>query len=408
MNIYLLAILKILAACGAILILSLRFIGPLIIKSKQGAYGKALIWLLLPLATFSAVLYTDIGRSQQIISGSDLRVRFIHFHEQYHFFFGSKYLKELGYQNLYTTSMVAGIEEGNDFAFGSNVRDLRTFDMLPRDVAIVKGSLAKQNFSQERWEQYKTDLTQFDTTAVRTNLVSRDGFSNMMTDHGNTGSPAWALIAKFFTQFTAPSLNSMFFLGSLDYLLLIIGFILIGHTFGWLTGGLSLVAFALIPDLHGYIGGSILRYDWFFASILGFIWMKQGKYHLSGAAFGYAIVSKVFPVMFVVPLVIRAVADGVKNRRFKLEYRQFALSLLCTAALLFFVSSLFFGGFSIWSDYFGRLVSSFTQLPFVNQYGFRMAFLEIMSVGPLSYFFEFHGIPTYAISAEQTRTLLSQ
>src|SRR5436305_2840106 len=54
----------------------------------------------------------------------------VHRWEQYHFYFGSKYLPEIGYFNLYKATMLADRESARAVGYVRTTRDLTTFDEI--------------------------------------------------------------------------------------------------------------------------------------------------------------------------------------------------------------------------------------------------------------------------------------
>ena len=90
------------------------------------------------LALFS---WTNFGALR---GGGDL----VHRWEQYHFFFGSKYLPEIGYFNLYKATILADRESAQRVGFVRTTRDLTTFDDVPVETALADAAAVRGAFSR--------------------------------------------------------------------------------------------------------------------------------------------------------------------------------------------------------------------------------------------------------------------
>ncbi|HEX9103926.1 MAG TPA: hypothetical protein VF997_17065, partial [Polyangia bacterium] len=133
--------------------------------------------LLAVLALFS---WTNYGALR---GGGNL----VHRWEQYHFFFGSKYLPEIGYFNLYKATILADRESAKTIGFVRTTRDLTTFDEIPVERALADAAAVRAAFSDARWAAFKRDWS----------TIAQGGanWAQVMDDHGNSGSPAWAIFA---------------------------------------------------------------------------------------------------------------------------------------------------------------------------------------------------------------------
>ncbi|MGZ3427936.1 MAG: hypothetical protein ACXVCV_14875, partial [Polyangia bacterium] len=164
--------------------------------------------LLAVLALFS---WTNYGALR---GGGSL----VHRWEQYHFFFGSKYLPEIGYFNLYKATMLADRETAHAVGFVKTTRDLTTFDEIPVDKALENAAEVRAAFSDTRWEEFKRDWQ----------TLARDGanWALVMDDHGNSGSPAWAIFAAPIARVCGIGPGGQKAMGLIDPLLMIVLFAL--------------------------------------------------------------------------------------------------------------------------------------------------------------------------------------
>ena len=112
---------------------------------------------------------------------------FIHYFDVYHYFLGTKYFPELGYDGLYEATVLADFEDDREgFQGRAKVRDLRTgFRKVTRNQLLEGSPRIRARFeSPERWQEFKDDLAFFRTPSPafwRTGTIQRD--------HGYNGTP---------------------------------------------------------------------------------------------------------------------------------------------------------------------------------------------------------------------------
>ena len=78
-------------------------------------------WAAYAVAALSVYAFTNFGE----LHGSN---GVVHPWEQYHFFLGSKYLKEIGYFDIYKATFLADREGAQQLRDVRGTRDLHTFD----------------------------------------------------------------------------------------------------------------------------------------------------------------------------------------------------------------------------------------------------------------------------------------
>jgi hypothetical protein len=218
----------------------------------------------------------------------------IHWHDSFHYFMGPKYLPELGYTRLYEATWVAGRELGA-FAQIRQVRDLATYAL--RDVATIDAAAVRARFSPARWEAFKRDLRVF---GPRINH-----WDALLLDHGYNDPPPRALTLHLLVRGVPASAAALGVVTSLDYLLMAIAFLAVRRAFGGLAAALAFAFLALsFFARFDFIGGSPLRWDWTAALLVGVAALARGAGVVAGLGFGYAVLARVFPVLFLVPLVV--------------------------------------------------------------------------------------------------------
>jgi hypothetical protein len=230
----------------------------------------------------------------------------IHWHETFHYFMGPKYLPELGYTRLYDATWVAGRELGA-FAQIRQVRDLRTYVL--RDVGSIDAEGVRARFTPARWQAFKRDLLVF---GPRINH-----WDALLIDHGYNDPPPRALLLHALVRSMPPSPIALGVLTSLDYAIVLAAFWAVRRAFGGLAASL---AFAFLAAgffaRFDFIGGSPLRWDWTAALLLGTAALARGRGVVAGLGFGYAALARIFPALFLVPLVVtwtQARLSGVRH-----------------------------------------------------------------------------------------------
>ncbi len=216
----------------------------------------------------------------------------IHYGDVYHYFVGAKYLPELGYSRLYEATFVAGRELG---FFGSvtTVRDLTTYDV--RRVDAIDAQAVRARFSPERWLAFKGDLAF---------LIPRVGaWPGTLFDHGYNDPPPRALLLHLLVRRVPANVVTLALLTSLDYVLIAAGLCVVWRAFGAMPTSLTFAFLGLsFFARFDWIGGSLLRWDWIVALLVGVAAYARGSGGAAGVCFGYAALARIFPMLFLVPL----------------------------------------------------------------------------------------------------------
>jgi len=291
----------------------------------------------------------------------------VHRWEQYHFFFGSKYLPEVGYFNLYKATILADRESARAIGFVQTTRDLHTFDEEPVERALGDAAEVRGAFSDARWEAFKRDWS----TLARGSA----SWAQVMDDHGNSGSPAWAIFAAPIARVCGIGPAGQRLMGLVDPLLMLVLFVLFFRTFGTRPTCVALVIFSMMPFCFDYLAGSLLRWDWLFALGLALVLWTRGRWAGAGVAVGYAIASKLFPLFFAVGFGFWAAWEFARTRTFDRRLLRFGAGATAAIALAVAISSAMFGP-RVWKGYEERIAVAQHEHFYANQYSFRTVFLQ--------------------------------
>jgi hypothetical protein len=300
--------------------------------------------------------------------------RLVHRWEQYHFYFGSKYLPEVGYFNLYKATILADRESAHILTQVRETRDLTNFEVLPVGVALADAAAVRGAFSDARWRAFVADWA----------TLARGGadWTHIMTDHGNSGSPAWAMFAAPIARICGIGPTGQTIMGLVDTLLMIILFVFVFLTFGTRPACVMITIFSMVPFCFDYLAGSLLRWDWLFALGMCLCFWRRGRSLIAGAFFGYAVASKLFPLFFGVALGLQQLGVLIRTRRLDQRIVRFGVGTVAAGLLAVAISSAMFGP-RIWRTYRDRIHVTNVEKYYGNQYSFRTVFLQFYESTPL-------------------------
>jgi hypothetical protein len=294
--------------------------------------------------------------------------------EQYHFFLGSKYLPEIRYDGLYDAT-VAAMADRYHVPKGVTVRDLTTFELRPAHASLESVEAARSRFTPDRWRTFSDDVVVF---FRKLGLP----FEPVICDHGNTGSPSWAALARLLTAGTSASARALSWLGFIDVALLLALAVAAARTFDLRTLCIAMSIALLVPNAYDFLGGSILRLDWLVALGAAACLLELKRHRAAAVFLAYAIASKPFCALFAVSLGAHYAIDWWRMRR--LERAHLGLAAWTAAALVAIValSAAALGGLSIWIEYGARIHLNLLEKYYAINYSFRDVFLQLAHEGP--------------------------
>ncbi len=317
--------------------------------------------LLAAVLVLGVASYLNFGRFHG-------RGRLVHSHEQFHFFFGSKYLEELRYDGLYAGVSRAARERGL-MRRRVPVRDLLSFEMVPPRAQDTLENAVRARFSDERWRAFGDDLVAF-------SRAWGNRFKRWLADHGNSGSPAWGALALPFTARLGPGPPGATLLGTLDFALLALFFGLAWRWVGFRPAAVGLLGMALQVHAWSYLGGSILRLDWLAALGIALAALASGRRRTAGLLLGYAIASKPFTAAFAIALGVHWVLRAAAERRLPREGVAVTLAAAVGLGLAVASGAASFGGLDIWVDYAERIAANLHEKYYSTQYSLRDVYLQ--------------------------------
>jgi len=217
-----------------------------------------------------------------------------HYHELFHYYLGTKYFAELGYDGLYDAAVLADLEDDPEhFDAERAMRDLSTNAIVPRAQAVARAAEIRAPFTPQRWESFRRDVAVF-------RRVTLDDWRarGPVIDHGYNGTPlVTAILGGLAAQ---PWLDTHDYLGLVSlldpYLLALFAAALAGLGGPWIALSFLLFAFADPLNEYGFTGGGYLRTDYLLALAAAFAALRQGWRAPAGALLAVAAGLRLFPI----------------------------------------------------------------------------------------------------------------
>lgn len=219
---------------------------------------------------------------------------YIHGWDTFHYYVGSKYFRELGYERLYECVAVADAlePEWRERVRARRITDLRTNVLESTAAILADPERCTRHFSSERWAEFRHDVGWF-----RGRETARR-WDDLSTDHGYNATPVWNLAGSLLANSGPASDGRILALTLLDPLYFVGLAVVVVWAFGWRTAAVALLFFGtFFPSRFFWTGGAFLRWDWLFYTVAAVACLRKGRPLLAGAAFGYAALLRVFPLL---------------------------------------------------------------------------------------------------------------
>jgi hypothetical protein len=310
----------------------------------------------------------------------------VHLWDAYHYYVGAKYFPEIGYTGLYECSALAEADDGGADALRSRrMRDLSNNQLVPAESVLDHPERCRRAFSPGRWDGFRSDVRFF------RNAMGEPAWSQSQTDHGFNATPAWILAGMALAGPTRASRGTVAALASLDVLVMVAAWLLIGWAFGFEAACVATLFFGLDAFARfAWTGGGFLRYDWLFWAVAGACFLRRGRDGTAGFALAYSAALRVFPALLIAGVGVGAIAEGLRTRRFGHElgrYRRFAAGVAVATIVLGTLSVTATGRPRAWSEFrdntrrfLSTQAENFVGLPVLASY--RPSLRQEMLVDP--------------------------
>ena len=217
----------------------------------------------------------------------------------FHYYLGSRYFAELGYDQLYPCALQAFPEVFGDAEYA---RDLATYQY--RHVSTIS---CTATFTAGRWEQFEHDV-------IWVLARLRPGADKIiLLDKGYNMLPSWTGLVEPLARAAAPGSVLFWAVVYADVLALAAGILLLWCARGLEPAAVAVLFLATYWGTYGLMAGNWLQYLWLGAVLAGLSCWQLQRRGLAGALLATAAALRIFPVfLFVWPLLYPRLA----GRRF--------------------------------------------------------------------------------------------
>jgi hypothetical protein len=311
--------------------------------------------------------------------------KFFHRWDQFHYYMGAKYFKEMGYDGLYKCALIATDEMGVisyteddgrtykvDLAKEARhpdrkIRNLGGDNLLkPAMQFLEHPEECKATFPPARWEAFKEDVKFF-------RVVSGKGYwEDMLKDHGYNPPPVWTIMGRFFAELHPATVRYCQFLASLDIFYTLGMFVMLWWAFGWRVFAVAAIFYGCEHTATSYwTFGAFLRQDWLFFLVASTCLLRKQYPKLAGAAVVYAGLLRIFPGLVVIGLLIVVGWSIARKHKMTQEQLQMLLGGTLSAAVLIPLSIAVSGPRS-YLDFYKHTLEVHDQTPLTNHTGLRV------------------------------------
>ncbi|NUQ76602.1 MAG: hypothetical protein HUU21_23935 [Polyangiaceae bacterium] len=312
--------------------------------------------------------------------------KYYHRWDQFHYYMGAKYFRELGYAGLYKCAALAqadlgvvsfidedtGAAQKVDMAAevrhpDKKIRNISGDNLLvPASSVLDKPEECSSRFSPERWESFKNDVAFFRIAS------GKQYWEDMQKDHGYNPPPVWTVAGHYLASLSPASTRYLQFLAAFDIAYLGGMFAALWWAFGWRVCAAGAIFFGCQASASTFwTAGAFLRQDWLFYLVLAACLTRKRYFALAGAAMVYSALLRVFPGLVVLGWLVVFFAFIYKNRRIANHHaRMLAGGVLAAAVLI--PLSLHVAGRDSYQQFYHHTIKVHDQTPLTNHMGLRV------------------------------------
>ncbi len=263
----------------------------------------------------------------------------IHPLELTHYYVGSKYFRELRYQELYRCIAAHERQQGRQSMIDrGRIRNLDDYEVHPGSWSWTPDGGCRTEFSSDRWISFGKDVDRL------RRLFRYRHFHGLVNDHGYNATPFQTLVFQQLTDQVHPHRGSLRFLAILDLALLGLSVAMIAWAFGPLPGAVAalLIAFGHAWEM-AWIAGSLGRFLWLAALLSGLAFLKKRRPSLGVALVVISGLLRLFPLVLLAGLGCRLFGKMIAwNLRG--DDRRIAVGIIVTLLVGLALPLLFYGG----------------------------------------------------------------
>lgn len=293
---------------------------------------------------------------------------FLNPHDFFHYYMGSKYSDEIGYNYLYESVLIADAENSRGHLVHKSYRSMDNYKKKSAAKVLRNKKKYKGMFSESRWIEFRGDVAEFKSRFIPKR------WSGILLDKGYNASPVWNGFAKIITNIV--DAKNIDYLVGFDLALVLAMFILIGRSFGLNAAFFSVIFFSTVfPMDYTHIRGAFLRLDWVTTIVFSICMLKKKNYKLAGFFMAYGAAARIFPAAFVFGIGAKALYESIRDKNINPKYLRFFISFFVSIGGLFLFSIIVGDGISQWKDFLAKVSFHDSDLS-PMRVGFKYIFLN--------------------------------
>lgn len=294
------------------------------------AAGFLVLWSLALIGWSQTGPFLDLVRDGDVRAWSD-----------FHYYLGSKYFPELGYDGLYEQALAADAEGNHFWKDVPSVRDLRTYEVKSIRSLELKRSPA---FTDERWAEFTADVCYLQPQ------LRQSQWDLLFRDRGYNPPPTWTVIGQQLTRLDVGRGN-LIVLGLLDPLLLLLALLFAAWALGVLRALVAAAWLSLFFGAWSMLHGAIFQFDYVAALVVMVALMRRGRPGMAGGMLGYAAMVRVFPGVLLIGMLAWIVLRWWRTRSVPGTGVRFVAGFALAAAILAGVGCFNGRGLGAWPEF---------------------------------------------------------
>jgi hypothetical protein len=268
-------------------------------------------------AVMAFLAFYNLGRPQ-FWNHEQNRPEFVHTNDLRVYQPFAKYFKELGYDGVYSASVLAYAEDRRGGSLDSlGMQEVRGLgDHRIRRVREIEDEIrsVRDRFSPERWIEFKKDMNFFQD-------VMGPEYLSTLTDHGANATPVWVFFGRLLMAHAPASEGLLTATGLVDGILLLLMAVALWRSFGLWPMLLAMTVFGA-NDLYMFgtnWTGATLRHDWLAMLGFGAAALKRQHWTLAGICLALSALIRAFPVVALLGVALPALwafaEEWIKDRK---------------------------------------------------------------------------------------------
>lgn len=276
----------------------------------------------------------------------------------FHYDLNARYLDELRYEYLYSCALKADEEGPNHWQSVQVVRDLRTYELVPRASLTP---CPKTEFSQERWNVFKADVIGIGKNLHVPNLPGYESWQQddeiywraIFQDKGYNVSPFGARLTGLALEYSGftrwEEWKTIFIIELFVFLLSIIA---LARWYSARAASLFALFIVSFWGTYPFLVNMLWQHLWLPLTIFGLLAWRKQKEGITVVFLLLASFLRVFPAFFLVPVLVSLYRGESKKSLSNWRIRGHVSLLILTIVVTLIDWS---GSFSLWHQYLEKI-----------------------------------------------------